>query len=125
MALRILVVEDDTDARETLVMLLATLGHEADGREGVASARAAMEDRAFDLVLIDYTLPDGTGADVARSARARERRPLLVGLTGWAPSHMSQGDRDAFDRLAQKPIDAAGLKRILAEAAEPRVSLAR
>lgn len=124
MALRILVVEDDADARETLVMLLCALGHDADGREDVASARAALEGGAFDLTLIDYTLPDGTGADVARVARAGEPRPLVVGLTGWAPSHMSPEDREAFDRLAQKPIDTDRLRRLLEEAAPPRASLA-
>lgn len=122
MPLDILVVEDDTDARETLVLLLRAFGHEAEGSPDVASARVAIERDAFDLLLVDYTLPDGTGSDVARavSELERARRPYVVGLTGWSASHMAPADRAAFDHVAQKPIRSDQLKEILCEAAARR-----
>lgn len=122
MSLGILVVEDDTDARETLVLLLRALGHRAEGCADVASARSALAARTFDLALIDYTLPDGNGAEVARSARAIERspRPYVVGLTGWAASQMEEGERACFDRVAQKPIRSEQLKELIREATARR-----
>ncbi len=127
MSLGILVVEDDTDARETLVLLLTAFGHRARGECDVASARAAIDEGSFDLLLVDYTLPDGSGADVARAVGGvgQASRPLVVGLTGWSASHLSAEERSLFDRVAQKPIRSEQLKELLSEAERRRAAAPR
>ena len=66
-SIRILLAEDDANARSVLVDLLATLGHTvvanvATGREAIDRAREVLPD----VVLLDVHMPDGSGIDAAR-----------------------------------------------------------
>ena len=66
-SIRILLAEDDANARSVLVDLLSTLGHEvvanvATGREAIERARDVLPD----VVLLDVHMPDGSGIDAAR-----------------------------------------------------------
>jgi CheY-like chemotaxis protein len=117
-SLRILVVEDDRDARASLLALLGLLGHEVDGCGTVESSRGKLSALAFDVVLIDFTLPDGDGTEVARAATELEPRPHVIGLTGWSPARLRPADRDAFDRVVQKPLGTEQLVALLQELSE-------
>lgn len=110
----VLVVED-TDACEPLVRLLRASGHPSAGCNDAASARAALDDAIYDLVLIDVTLL--RASDLARSARELEPRPYVVGLVGGSAP---KTERDAFDRVVQKPLVGSRLVDVLREAAERR-----
>lgn len=112
---RILVVEDDEDARETLRTLL-----ELDGHRVVAASTGPEGDRAAeletpDLALVDICLPGFDGYEVARRIRARSgRAPYLVAMTGYGRAE----DREAavaagFDAHVVKPVDADALARLL------------
>jgi CheY-like chemotaxis protein len=116
MSLRIVLIDDDDDARELLSMLLGSDGHAiveaATGAEGLAAVR----EHAPDLVLVDLDLPDVSGLDVARELRAEGSRVHLVALTGRA----HHADRSAaiaagFDHHATKPVDLASLRAYLSE----------
>jgi len=82
---RILVVEDNRDARDMLRTLLQTAGHEvheaSDGRQGVDAALRLRPD----VALIDLGLPEMDGYEVARQIRAVDegRRIMLVAVTGY------------------------------------------
>src|SRR6266850_5312578 len=82
-ARRVLVVEDNDDARETLRNLLHLFGHEVhearDGDTGVEEARRL----APDVALIDIGLPGIDGYEVARRIRAHVPRARLVAVTGY------------------------------------------
>ena len=68
---KILIVEDDASIREILSLLLETRGFS--GVEAVGTGTAALErasETAFDLVLLDLTLPDVDGLDVCRRLRS-------------------------------------------------------
>ena len=116
MALRIVLIDDDDDARELLSMLLGSDGHAiveaATGAEGLAAVR----EHAPDLVLVDLDIPDVSGLDVARDLRAEGSRVHVVALTGRA----HHADRSAaiaagFDHHATKPVDLASLRAYLSE----------
>jgi CheY-like chemotaxis protein len=108
---RLLVVEDNVDARETLRTLLEALGHEvheaADGEAGVA---AALE-RQPDLVFVDIGLPRLDGYEVARRLRAANLGARLVALTGYGRDDEVQRARDAgFDEHLLKPATLEQLR---------------
>jgi CheY-like chemotaxis protein len=105
---RVLVVEDNDDAREMLVYLLRHDGHEVrsagDGREAIAAAEAF----APQIVLLDVGLPGLDGYEVARHLRASPRTSdaLLVALTGYGQAE----DRErafaaGFDHHLLKPAE--------------------
>jgi len=82
---RVLVVEDNADARESLALLLRMGGHEVlvaqDGAEGLRLASSARPD----VALVDVGLPDLSGYEMARRLRAspESAQLRLVALTGY------------------------------------------
>jgi two-component system, OmpR family, response regulator len=78
----ILLVEDDIDVRMLLEHVLLSAGHQVTVADTIASARANFEARAYDLVLADGMLPDGTGIEIARAAH--ERGVVALIITGRA-----------------------------------------
>jgi CheY-like chemotaxis protein len=114
----VLVVEDNADAREVLIQLLAMDGHQV---EGAASGRQALDlalRHRLDVALVDIGLPDMSGYDVARALRAAGGpRVHLVALTGYGQPADRQRARDAgFDAHLVKPVDPDELARVLAAA---------
>ncbi|HEY3319089.1 MAG TPA: PAS domain S-box protein [Planctomycetota bacterium] len=115
---RILIIEDNADAAESLRMLLAVLGHNvacaASGAAGLERAR----DFQPDVVLCDIGLPGGMdGYDVARAIRAdREMASTyLIALTGYGQEDDRRKAREAgFDHHLTKPADPDSLERLLA-----------
>ena len=113
---RILIVEDDSDNRELMRLLLETYGHEvhdaADGVSGVALAVRCQPD----IVLIDIGLPGMDGYEVARQIRSTLRdRARLIALSGYGQQEDRQRAFDAgFDEHLLKPVDPELLSAELA-----------
>jgi two-component system, chemotaxis family, CheB/CheR fusion protein len=117
-ARRVLIIEDNADAAESLKEALELDGHHVElassGPAGLEHARAC----APDVVLCDIGLPMMDGYEVARLFRADGalRGVPLVALTGYALAADQKKALDAgFDRHLSKPADLGGLQRILAE----------
>jgi PAS domain S-box-containing protein len=113
---RVLVIEDNLDAAESLREALAVDGHEVavayDGAEGVEKARSL----GPEVVLCDIGLPGMDGYAVARALRAdaATRDVTLVALTGYAlPQDEQRAHEAGFDRHLAKPPDLDELQRIL------------
>lgn len=115
-ALRILVIDDNVDAAESLAMLLELNGHTTrfahDGASGVQCATTFKPD----VVLSDIGLPDISGYEVAKALRKDPtgRAMLLIATTGWG----QEKDKDmakaaGFDKHFTKPLDFQALKRFL------------
>ncbi len=114
---RILIVEDNADAAQSMSALLGALGHEvrvvADGREGVSVA----EEFQPELALVDLGLPGIDGYEVARRLRTRFGRSMrLVALTGYGqPEHRKWTREAGFDAHLVKPASLHALNQVLSE----------
>jgi signal transduction histidine kinase/ActR/RegA family two-component response regulator len=115
---RVLVVDDNRDAAESLAELVAAFGHEVeiahDGPTALARARAA----PHDFVLCDIGLPGMSGYDVARALRSDPavRFGRLVAVSGYAqPDDQRRATEAGFDLHVAKPPDPSELERLLAE----------
>jgi PAS domain S-box-containing protein len=122
---RVLIVEDQDDAREMLRLLLESMGHivveEADGGAAVET----LEREHPDVALIDIGLPIMSGYDVARLVRKNRNLDdvLLVALTGYGRDSDIEAARAAgFDAHVTKPADAQVIDQVLAEKIRRRAS---
>jgi PAS domain S-box-containing protein len=112
---RVLIVEDNDDAREMLKVLLEHEGHEvfeaSDGTEGVRAASRLHPD----LALVDLGLPILDGYEVARFIRRQDHQPQrLVALTGYGQSADRKRALEAgFDDHLVKPVDPDRLAELL------------
>ena len=114
---RILVVDDNVDAAESLATLLQLGGHEVlTAHTGVRAVEAARQFRP-EVVLHDIGLPGLTGYEVTRELRRDPvtRAALVVAMTGYGQETDRQRSREAgFDHHLVKPADPAELRRLLA-----------
>jgi PAS domain S-box-containing protein len=116
--LKVLVVDDNTDAADMLVDLLLTWGHQASAVYDGESAIQVAAELHPDLALIDIGMPKVDGYETARRLRSLEGAAnwRLVALTGYAqPQDVEAARRAGFDRHVAKPIDTASLKSLLTE----------
>ena len=116
---RILVIEDNIDAAETLKEALELNEHIVDlaytGSDGVAKARAFRPD----VVLCDIGLPGMDGYEVARALRADPtlRSARLIALSGYAlPDDVDRAKAAGFDLHLAKPADLSALELSMAAA---------
>jgi signal transduction histidine kinase/CheY-like chemotaxis protein len=121
--LRILVVEDNLDGRESLRDLLEIWGHRVDlaenGHQGVEQALALRPD----VALIDIGLPGMDGNEVARRVRAvfGTDHMTLIAMTGYGqPDDRRRALQAGFDSYLVKPVDPAYLSRLLNEVRQQR-----
>jgi PAS domain S-box-containing protein len=118
--LQVLVVDDNTDAAESLGVLLDIEGHAAHIAHTGAEALQVAQSQLLDVVFLDIGLPDMTGYDVARRMRLLPgmQKTLLVALTGWGTQDDRQRTRDAgFDRHLTKPAELPAVEDLLRAAA--------
>ena len=118
---RILVVDDNTDAAESLAILLRLKGHEV--RVAFEGASAIVTAREFhpQVVFLDIGMPAMDGYEVARRLRRENNvsAAMLIALTGYGQESDRQRSQEAgFDLHLVKPIDPMDLKQILAQAAD-------
>jgi PAS domain S-box-containing protein len=112
-SLRILLVEDHGDTRQTLSRLLSHFGHQISVADNTQSALDVMESQKFDVVLCDIGLPDGSGYDVISEAK-RKQRVKAVALTGFGTEEdIRHGKEAGFDFHLVKPIDFHELRTVL------------
>jgi signal transduction histidine kinase/DNA-binding response OmpR family regulator len=123
--LQVLVVDDNTDAAESLGVLLDIEGHAAHIAHNGAEALQVAQSRPLDVVFLDIGLPDMTGYDVAKRMRLLPgmQKTLLVALTGWGTQDDRQRTRDAgFDRHLTKPAELPAVEELLRAAAEAKAA---
>lgn len=77
MTARVLIVEDDTSLGRTLQERLAREGHDAAWAASIAEARVQLDRQAWDLVIVDVKLGDGSGFGLAREMRKRLDVPIM------------------------------------------------
>jgi signal transduction histidine kinase/CheY-like chemotaxis protein len=124
-ALKVLAAEDNRTNQLVLKTLLAHAGIEPSFVENGAQALEAWETEAWDLILMDVSMPVMDGPTATREIRAREAmtgrpRTPIVALTANAMSHQIADYLAAgMDGHVAKPIDAGSLFAALQQALEP------
>jgi CheY-like chemotaxis protein len=113
--LRVLIVEDDADAGESLAMLLRLVGFDVAVASNGLTASMMACDRPPDVLLMDLALPGMDGYQVARHLRGLcPSKPLLVAVTGYGQDSDRQRSRDeGFDHHLVKPVDPGALIDLL------------
>jgi signal transduction histidine kinase len=125
---RVLIVDDNVDAAETLAMMLELLGQETrQAHDGHQALKAAEEYRP-DVVFMDIGLPGLTGHEVV----ARMRRELgmrdayIVALSGYGTEEDRRKSLESgFDTHLVKPLDPSQLPQLLATSTRPARDAAR
>ncbi|HMA93321.1 MAG TPA: ATP-binding protein, partial [Polyangiaceae bacterium] len=113
---RVLVVEDNADAADSLREALAFGGHQVEvaykGADGIARARSWRPD----VLLCDIGLPDIDGHEIARTLRRDPslRSTFLVALTGYAlPDDLKRSSEAGFDEHLAKPPSLERIEQLL------------
>ncbi|PHK93320.1 hybrid sensor histidine kinase/response regulator [Pseudoroseomonas rhizosphaerae] len=112
----ILVVDDDADVREMLVTALETLGFSATEAGSGTAGLAALEAARPDLVILDYAMPDLTGAEVARLARKRWPALPIVFASGYADTATIESVAGTDAIVLRKPFRIGDLGAVIAGA---------
>src|SRR6201994_1995811 len=86
----ILVVDDESEIREGLEMLLASEGYGVSSAKTGAGGLAKLEERPFDLLLLDVSLPDRNGLDLLREIRVRDPQLSVVLITAYGSIDMAR-----------------------------------
>jgi DNA-binding response OmpR family regulator len=108
--LRVLFLEDDSETARTLHKGLAERGFEVEHAADVASARALIADRSFDVAILDLGVPGGSGYDVLRELREAERDvPALILTARDAVEDRVEGLERGADDYLVKPFAFAEL----------------
>jgi signal transduction histidine kinase/ActR/RegA family two-component response regulator len=120
---RVLLAEDQPDAREMLSVALRSAGHDvfdaADGPGAVAEAARCHPE----VAIIDIGLPGYDGYEVARTVRRADggEAMYLIALTGYGqPEDKQRAEAAGFDLHIVKPVDPAHLNRLIANAVRSR-----
>ena len=117
---RILIVDDNRDAAESLSALLSALGATVAVAYSGPDALAALDTADPDVVLLDIGMPGTDGYEVARHIRSTPGHTdvLLIALTGWGQKEdRARSIRAGFDHHLVKPPDIDRLRLLLAERA--------
>jgi PAS domain S-box-containing protein len=114
---RVLVVDDNHDAADSLSMVLNLLGADVRVARSGAEALAAFPDYDPAVVLLDIGMPGMDGYEVARRIRKLypQKRTAIVALTGWGQEKDRRQAREAgIDHHLIKPADIETLRSLLA-----------
>ena len=112
---RILVVDDNADAANSLAALLRAMGHEVFVAHEGRSALGDLSRIRPDIALLDIAMPDMSGYDLARQIRSRMGAAVrIVALSGFGlPEDRARALEAGFDHHLLKPADPAFLKSLL------------
>ena len=115
-AQRVLLVEDNEDARATMQAMLELDGHQvctaADGMRGLAR----LLDERPDVAIVDIGLPGLNGFDLAKEGRRGGFAGRLLALSGYSgEADVAKALRHGFDAHMAKPVDVERLRRLLAD----------
>lgn len=108
---KLLIVEDDTDVRELVSLLLREEGYAVDAAADYTEGLALALTNDYDALVLDVRLPDGNGMDIARTLRRESRMvPILMLTAQRTPGDAVRGLDAGADDYLGKPFDVTELK---------------
>jgi CheY-like chemotaxis protein len=114
---RILIVDDERDLVDAYVRLLERSGHQCVGAFDANEAIKVIDAESFDLVITDLSLPDSSGIEIVRHARAKSRDTPIIVMSGHNTPDVNEAARAAGANISLlKPVSIAELQRVIGEA---------
>jgi PAS domain S-box-containing protein len=116
LACRVLIIDDNRDAANTMAMLVAQLGGTTRIAHDTASGLQAVQEHQPDIVFLDIGMPGVNGYEACRRMRQRpsQKAMVIIAVTGWGQAQDKQRALDAgFDAHLTKPFELEALARIL------------
>ena len=126
----VLVVDDDVAVCGILARMLSDERYKVQTSQAVADALGAIEQKPFDVYVMDYKLPDGSGLDVAERIRSKGRAAAIILMSGYDPSAVAlRAEKLRISNFLEKPFSreiicnavkkAIGSSTAVAAASEP------
>ncbi|MGJ7491762.1 response regulator transcription factor [Variovorax sp. ZT4R33] len=109
--MRVAALDDDIDQLDFVKHTLASIGHDCHVYAEGEALKRAMQRESFDLLLIDWQLPDGNGPDIVRWVRAnvKDRVPVLFVTHRQTERDIVEGLNAGADDYMTKPVGVAEL----------------
>jgi DNA-binding NtrC family response regulator len=100
-----LVIDDDIAVCRILHRMLSEEQYTVQTSQSVADARAAVEQKSFDVYVVDYKLPDGSGLDVAERIRSKWGATPIILISGYDPSAVAlRAEKLGISDFLEKPF---------------------
>lgn len=115
----VLLIDDDVNILDTAKDILEDAKYEVETAANGKSALELLDKRVFNVVIVDFQLPDSTGLELARLVRERNDFTLVILMTGHASLEMAvKAIQEAIYDYLIKPVDPGQLQRTLQKAIE-------
>ncbi|HXJ93588.1 MAG TPA: sigma-54 dependent transcriptional regulator [Terriglobia bacterium] len=102
----ILIVDDEPEVRESLEELLGSEGYSLDSARTAEEGLKCLDDRLYDLALVDVNLPDGSGLDVLKSLKRESPDTGVIMITAYDSSQTAfQASKEGAESYVTKPWD--------------------
>ncbi len=101
---KILLLEDDFSLADGLRFALKKQGYEVDEKRTIAEAKTAWTGDAYDLLILDVSLPDGSGFDFCRSVRQSSDVPIIFLTASDEETNVIMGLDIGGDDYVTKPF---------------------
>ncbi|RUM91165.1 MAG: sigma-54-dependent Fis family transcriptional regulator [Thermovibrio sp.] len=117
--MRALILEDEVNLREILKMLVGEFGYEISEAGSLKEAFSKIDEKIYDLILVDLRLPDGFGMEVVRNVKKEQLETEIIIITAFATTETI---KEAFELgvydYIEKPFNVDELKLILRNVTE-------
>jgi DNA-binding NtrC family response regulator len=126
MASKILLIDDDPDIRMPVRMFLEGKGMEVVEAGSCEAARAAVQDARFDVVLLDYLLPDGDALELMAKLRQQDSELPVIILTAHGSIELAvRAIKEGAEQFLTKPVQLPALWVLIERTLENRRSRRR
>ncbi len=103
--INVFVVDDDIAVCRIVHRMLSDEKYEVKVANSVADALKAIEQKSFDVYVLDYKLPDGTGLDVAERIRSKWGLTPIIFMSGYDPSAVAlRAEKLGISDFLEKPF---------------------
>ncbi|MDH4246833.1 MAG: response regulator [Deltaproteobacteria bacterium] len=111
----VLLVEDDQDQAEAITQLLRNNNYTVQVAKTLAEAKYILTLGSVDLLLLDFCLPDGTGAELLNWIQASGKQIATILITGYEESALAALPLVSLDTLLVKPFNPKELLNLLSQ----------
>lgn len=115
----VLLVDDEPAIHTPLKMLLARLGFETVSAHSSFEALKCIDERQFQLVITDYSMPEMNGLELAVAIKVKAPRTPIVLLTAYAEQFLAQAPITAIDMILPKPVSMQEFQKAIALVTQP------